>query len=170
MYRLMFVTLIFLAWAFFELSGGTDFQPPEREARIATLSTFDDTDRPEPVTRARVPADTSGTAEAAVETVDASTIEINVPTVEDVATETAVTLASAPIETEIPLDADIRAVTGSRVNMRNGPGTNFPVLTQLVRGETAMVLQEPGNGWLKIRVQETGRVGWMSASLMRSVN
>ncbi|MEL6610444.1 MAG: SH3 domain-containing protein, partial [Pseudomonadota bacterium] len=66
--------------------------------------------------------------------------------------------------------ADIRAVTGTRVNMRNGPGTNFEVLTQLVQGDQAEVLQSPGNGWVKIRVSATGVEGWMAERLMAPVN
>jgi len=68
-----------------------------------------------------------------------------------------------------PEPADIRAVRGSRVNMRGGPGTSYAVLGTLIRGEEVRVLKEPGNGWVKLKVVDTGRIGWMSAKLLKKV-
>ncbi len=65
---------------------------------------------------------------------------------------------------------DIRQISGSRVNMRMGPGTKFSVAAKLVRGTEVEVLQNPGNGWLKLRVQDTGRVGWMADYLVTAAN
>lgn len=64
-------------------------------------------------------------------------------------------------------EADLGKITGSRVNMRNGPGTRFSVVTQLTRGEVVEVLSNPGNGWLKLKSLETERVGWMSDDFVR---
>ncbi|MGB2201766.1 MAG: SH3 domain-containing protein [Pseudooceanicola atlanticus] len=50
--------------------------------------------------------------------------------------------------------------------MRNGPGTNFSIVDRLTRGEQVEVLAEPGNGWLKLRVSDSGRVGWMADFLV----
>jgi len=61
---------------------------------------------------------------------------------------------------------DIRSISGSAVNMRAGPGTQYDRIARLVRGDEVAVLQDPGNGWLKLRVVETGRVGWMADSLV----
>lgn len=58
--------------------------------------------------------------------------------------------------------ADVRKVTGASVNMRSGPGTKFGRLARLKGGTRVAVLRDPGSGWLKIRVVETGRVGWMA--------
>lgn len=58
--------------------------------------------------------------------------------------------------------ADVRKVTGASVNMRSGPGTKFGRLARLKGGTRVAVLRDPGDGWLKIRVVETGRVGWMA--------
>ena len=63
-------------------------------------------------------------------------------------------------------DADIRTIAGSAVNMRAGPGTQYDRIARLVRGDEVAVLQDPGNGWLKLRVIESGRVGWMADSLV----
>ena len=64
------------------------------------------------------------------------------------------------------VDDTVRQVTGNRVNLRNGPGTEYNVLSKLTRGEQVAILQDPGNGWLKLRVLETNRVGWLAASLV----
>ena len=61
---------------------------------------------------------------------------------------------------------DIRAVAGSRVNMRQGPGTNFPVLDTLDGGTQAEVLEVNANGWAQIEVLNTGQIGWMSTRLL----
>lgn len=61
---------------------------------------------------------------------------------------------------------DIRQVTGSSVNMRNGPGTRYDVLGRLGEGDRVEVLQDPGKGWVKLKVEETGRVGWMADFLL----
>ena len=57
---------------------------------------------------------------------------------------------------------DVRKVSGSSVNMRSGPGTKFGRLARLTGGTRVAVLRDPGDGWLKIRVVDTGRVGWMA--------
>jgi uncharacterized protein YraI len=60
----------------------------------------------------------------------------------------------------------MRVVTGSRVNMRGGPGTSFGVLGVLPRGQEVEVLRDEGTGWVKLRDQETGRVGWMAGRML----
>ncbi len=65
------------------------------------------------------------------------------------------------VATAAPM-ADIRKVTGARVNMRSGPGTKFGRIARLSAGTPVAVLRDPGDGWLKIRVVDTGRVGWMA--------
>jgi uncharacterized protein YgiM (DUF1202 family) len=54
--------------------------------------------------------------------------------------------------------------------MRNGPGTSYSVVDRLQRGDTVEVLAEPGNGWLKLRVAESGQVGWMADFLVSSAD
>ena len=66
--------------------------------------------------------------------------------------------------------ADIREVTAARVNMRNGPGQNFNVVAKLNSGEKVEILQDPGDGWVKLRVAESGRVGWMADFLLTAAN
>ena len=68
---------------------------------------------------------------------------------------------------ELPQQApDIRQVTGSRVNMRGGPGTIYPVTARLVRDQEVEVLRDSGTGWLRLRFLEEDRIGWIAASLI----
>ncbi|MFY0597121.1 MAG: SH3 domain-containing protein [Cognatishimia sp.] len=64
---------------------------------------------------------------------------------------------------------DFRRVKGNRVNMRNGPGTQYSVVGKLQRDNEVEVLQDPGAGWVKLQVIETGRIGWMSAKLLEKI-
>ena len=62
--------------------------------------------------------------------------------------------------------SDIRAVSGDRVNVRDGPGTNYSVVNQLVRGDKVEVLQDVGDGWVKLRPVDGGPVGWIASFLL----
>ena len=81
------------------------------------------------------------------------------------------TVSTAPTGEAILQDAaDIRKVTGTVVNMRSGPGTSYNRIGKLHRGDEVTVLRSPGNGWVKLRAHETGRVGWMSARLLSTAS
>lgn len=64
---------------------------------------------------------------------------------------------------------DIREVSGTRVNMRDGPGTIYPVITKVSIGKKVEVLDDPGTGWLRLRVLPEQQIGWISASLVRKI-
>lgn len=68
----------------------------------------------------------------------------------------------------IPLDPtlDLRHVTASRVNMRDGPGTLYPVVNKLNRDAAVQVLDDSGTGWLRLRVVDDAQTGWIAASLI----
>ena len=51
-------------------------------------------------------------------------------------------------------------VTGSRVNLREGPGTGNPVIGQVTWGTEAEVLSDQ-NGWFEIRVADGSASGWI---------
>ncbi len=65
---------------------------------------------------------------------------------------------------------DIREVSGTRVNMRDGPGTIYPVIGKVRMGQKVEVLSESGTGWLRLRVFPEQQVGWISASLVRKIS
>ncbi|MBT8153410.1 SH3 domain-containing protein [Epibacterium ulvae] len=65
-----------------------------------------------------------------------------------------------------PQGPDVRYVRASRVNMRQGPGTNYSVLTRLLANDKVIVLEDNGAGWLRLKVDNSNRVGWIAASLL----
>ena len=64
------------------------------------------------------------------------------------------------------LKPDLRKVTGTRVNMRDGPGTIYPVIARLVLGDEVEVLSTSGTGWLRLRTLPERRIGWVASSLI----
>ncbi|AHD08063.1 SH3 domain-containing protein [Phaeobacter gallaeciensis] len=79
-------------------------------------------------------------------------------------------LVQAALESE-PQDivepaADIRSITATRVNMRSGPGTVYPIVDRLSNGEEVAVFEDIGTGWLHLRTVKDGKVGWIAASLV----
>lgn len=56
-------------------------------------------------------------------------------------------------------------VTGSRVNVRTGPGTNFPVVTQVNKGDT-VTLKDQAFGWYKAVLADGATTGWIAGWLM----
>lgn len=61
---------------------------------------------------------------------------------------------------------DIRQIRASRVNMRQGPGTIYPVIGRLLAGDEVLVVEDSGTGWLQLRTKNGQRVGWVAASLV----
>ncbi len=83
------------------------------------------------------------------------------PTATDATIENTVALALEPQQTK-----DFRRVRGSRVNMRGGPGTSYSVLMVLPRDSQVEVLRDNGSGWVKLRDNDSGRIGWMAAKML----
>ena len=61
---------------------------------------------------------------------------------------------------------DIRAITGTSVNMRAGPGTGYDVVTRLGPETQVEVLQDDGAGWVKLRPVDGGPEGWIAEFLL----
>ncbi len=61
---------------------------------------------------------------------------------------------------------DLRQITGSRVNMRTGPGTSYGVSGQVTRGTEVEVLDGLSTGWLQLRIRDSQQIGWVAASLV----
>ncbi|WP_298849631.1 SH3 domain-containing protein [uncultured Ruegeria sp.] len=62
---------------------------------------------------------------------------------------------------------DIREISGTRVNLRDGPGTIYPIVGKARIGQQVEVFGDSGTGWLRLRVLPGQQVGWISASLVR---
>lgn len=185
MWRFIVLTFAFLGWSFYVLSGGADYEPRTQSIQArAKLNDLRPMARPAPavvVAEAAQPAEAPETVARALTTVD----DIAVPTTGRVE----VTLASVTVDstlepafeadlqkTEILTQTpdittgadtaepamDIRQVTGTVVNMRDGPSTYFLKLGKLRQGDEVEVLGASGDGWLQIRVTDTGQIGWMA--------
>lgn len=55
-------------------------------------------------------------------------------------------------------------VTGSVVNLRTGPGTNYPVVTKVNKGAT-LTVQDQAFGWYQVTTSN-GTVGWIASWLV----
>jgi hypothetical protein len=222
MARVMLITFLGLGWAWFELSGGTEFTAGDTGVQVlakvepvapaAPAAVTPAPDLAETVTRDETPALTTlAVAEprpAQVKTVFAPASQIAADGDRFVALESPPVMSDAvlvdvaaendPVPSELPpvdlssfgsapLDltasglsaaplsesvaasqTDYRTVTGSRVNLRLGPATTFAVVTQLLRGEEVEVLDDTGNGWVKLRALDGSDVGWMADSFLTS--
>jgi len=58
-------------------------------------------------------------------------------------------------------------VTGNKVNVRSGPGTNFPVIVQVNKGEV-VTLKDQAFGWNKVVLGDGNTVGWIAGWLLSS--
>lgn len=193
MWRFILVTFAMLGWAFYELSGGSDYAPLDGSLQAANDS------MPEPQ---RPHATVAATAEENREEAQgvvasaasgASAFEITLAAARETAPDVQPDpkpweaassslfsdpvlpagvqgLAVPPPEPEPEPAADIRTVSAAAVNMRNGPGTGYSVLAKLSFGDRVEVLNDPGQGWVKLRVEETGRVGWMADFLLENAD
>lgn len=65
---------------------------------------------------------------------------------------------------------DMRKVRSERVNLRAGPGTDFAVAGKLTRGARVEVLEDTGDGWVRLEVEETGEIAWMADFLLAPAN
>lgn len=85
----------------------------------------------------------------------------------------AVRLVSSPVQQEPELEVtpelppvDLRTVAGTRVNMRNGPGTTYGIISRVSLGDEVEVLDDSSQGWLRLRLVSNQTVGWISTSLV----
>lgn len=58
-------------------------------------------------------------------------------------------------------------VEASSANVRSGPSTGNGVVERVSRGEEVLVVADPGNGWVNIRIEGDGVNGWVSKKLLR---
>ena len=194
MWRLIVVSFAFLGWSFYVLSGGSDYRASANSTQARAVL---DNQRPKPrplrVNVIELAQDGAVAPDTSVTRTITSLHDLGLT----VGKRVAVTLASAEamptvkaVHTVVPdtpeLDAaaeqaetaqdslaqsrDIREVAGSKVNMRSGPGTNYGRVGQLTRGTEVIVLRDASNGWIKLKVLETGRIGWMADRLLTAAN
>jgi hypothetical protein len=185
------LTFGFLGFAFYELSGGSEFEPAsariaaappaevEPEAQVIAAIASEATPATQTINTASIPKidstpsvtrvslNLTNVTEAAEQVVAATPA-----TVTDSANTPQIILPSLIATTDTfditPVDDDIRTVSGNRVNVRDGPSTDYGIVSKLQRGETVQILEDSGDGWVRIQPVDGGRAGWMADFLLTS--
>lgn len=62
--------------------------------------------------------------------------------------------------------AQLRWVKENTVDLRTGPGLSFDTVTLITKGTEVAVLEDPGHGWLKVRVTGGYQSGWVAEWLL----
>lgn len=209
MKRFILLSFGFLGWAFYEMSGGGDFESAsDREARLnpAPEVVVTEVTQPQTTADATTQEETPQVVDTDPPQQDVTRVALNLTTLQDaqeaetpqntgqtvnIDPETGVavnidTLSSADTPAIIPSlivgdqtqpqaqtevvsnTVDVRRVSGNRVNVRGGPGTDFGVVARLVRGDEVEILQDNGNGWVRMRPVDGGTEGWMADFLLTS--
>ncbi|SEW46495.1 SH3 domain-containing protein [Cognatiyoonia koreensis] len=161
--KLIVGTFLILGLAFYELSGGSDFVPESRITQVATAEVIEEAPAPE-VTRASNATLVNVAAEPEPTPVpEAEILQAVAEVVEEEAEP-----APAPVEIAVtePEPLDLRLVGSSRVNMRAGPGTTYAVLDTLDGGTQTEVIEVNADGWARVRISDTGQIGWMAERLL----
>lgn len=184
MMRFIILSFAVLGWGFYELSGGADFEPgwyidgyETATEQTATEQIVAQADPVEAVSRDDTSAaDLVSVAQVAVRPTipepEIARAQTEAPALPIDAEKRAAVVAASLDDVEVREPApetsykDIREVAGTRVNLRDGPGTQYSVVASLSRGDPVIVLDDSGNGWLRLEVYDSGRQGWMAASLV----
>jgi hypothetical protein len=193
--KFILIAFGFLGFAFYELSGGADFDGEAlRLSRVDTTTVKtglpkvtlaqaqkntlqDDT----VVSRALInlasaqKLDVTDIASAKPQNTQAQITQTSFVVGQQQDVASAIILPSliaqpdADFDVQAPLATigqDLRLVTGNLVNVRGGPGTEFDVVGKLARGATVEVLAENGDGWVEMRSTNGEIIGWMADFLL----
>ncbi len=74
------------------------------------------------------------------------------------------------VTANVPSDENLYAVSVNRVNMRNWTDTRNGLIAKLERGTAVHLLPSSSGSWVKLRVVETNRVGWISKKLLKKAD
>lgn len=168
MSRFIFLSFAFLGWAFYEVSGGPDFQPRlsaalaavEEQRPIATSLTQDSPPSVADKTNS-APLETGLIVTRMIvadETVPGRGVTTYSMTNNTLPHGRKLTFSLPAVGESSP---QIRRVLGSNVNMRTGPGTQFVVVDNLPLDSRVKLLDGSVRGWVKLRSLDSGRVGWI---------
>lgn len=145
--------------------------PPPAPARTATVTRIDATPDVPPAATGlasvkEVTADAEPSAPPKVTYTEAKVFESNeapriiLPSL--IATNRS--LSSVSILT----GGDIRIVSAIRVNVRDGPSTNYGVVAKLAQGDEVEILEDNGDGWVLVQALDGYERGWMADFLLTS--
>jgi Bacterial SH3 domain len=71
-----------------------------------------------------------------------------------------------PVVVAEPEPVQVRYVTASSINMREGPATTYAVIGRLTRNEAVSVVGEANDGWVRVRIEGDGAEGYVAARLL----
>lgn len=63
---------------------------------------------------------------------------------------------------KLSIEGTMGKVTGNRVNVRTGPGTNYPSVTKVNRGDM-VTIKEQAFGWYKVVLPDGTTTGWIAS-------
>ena len=183
------LTFGFLGFAFYEMSGGAEFEPasarvadaapkveeavqiaqaaPTTGASMITSASITKIDSTPNVTRAALNlADVSAATAQVTEQIATAAVA----KVIDSADTPQIILPSliATTNTRSSSDGDVRVVSGNRVNVRGGPSTDYGIVNKLTRGIEVRILEDNGDGWVRMQPLDGGEAGWMADFLLTS--
>jgi len=86
------------------------------------------------------------------------------PTTTSTPVKTEATPTLTPTATETPPSVQAEVIAWG-LNVRSGPGINYPIIATLARGDTIPVVEvEPKSGWLQVQLPDGENTGWISGS------
>lgn len=182
MNKYILIAFAVMVMAFYELSGGADFEPGKNSLVIfAEPKPIQPTPLPRPEIVARANTDTGlsgltdiAPARALIEpaATDPAPVVVPVALETEIAVETPepVLVPSSERLSDPEPQSDLRFVDGDRVNVRGGPGTDYAVVGKLFRNDMVEILADEGNGWLHLRDTVTGEEGWIADWLVTAAN
>ena len=193
MVRFIIASFALLGWGFYEMSGGSEFEPRTARAAVVSVDTLPSadpqgTESEVEVTRVALdltsvedvvpapkpaPAVEETRAETATPTNDGTWQAVTVlpsliPAAQPEAEQTEeIELASLDVANDaVEPQFEVRTVTGNRVNVRGGPGTDFGIVGKLVRGDQVEILDDIGTGWVRFRAVDGDTAGWLADFLL----
>ena len=184
------LTFGFLGFAFYEMSGGSEFEPASARMAEAETQTPKSEQTAQTTTKAPAPVETASTESITKISNSPSVTRValnltNITDAEEAATPQTAPAAKIIDSAETPqiilpsliattnsngsaTNNDVRKVSGNRVNVRGGPSTNYGVVSKLTRGVEVRILEDNGDGWVRMQPVDGGEAGWMADFLLTS--
>lgn len=184
------LTFGFLGFAFYEMSGGSDFEPasariaevqPEKTiavktagsalseeptAQVNTTTTASITKIDNTPSVTRVALNLTNVSEAADQATQGETVGAALTEAPQIILPSLIATTQSNVSTDT--NDDRRTVSGNRVNVRGGPSTNYGIVSRLTRGEIVEILEDNGDGWVRMKPVDGGESGWMADFLLTS--
>lgn len=197
MWRFVLVSFVLLAVAFYELSGGSDYEPApnslqvqarlerskpkaqpdsemqeeqqrtlaEVEVIMEQLSETEAETEQLSITLATARTDGPSLFQAEAERPKSELLDLQLATPQEDAFAIQAAIAAAIGDFEVD-PSQLRWVKENVVDLRSGPGLTFDSVMQITKGTEVAILEDPGHGWLNVRVMDSYQTGWVAEWLI----